>query len=87
MLFKDQFVKDIFIDFGGDRFVDGSTIRYVGSIGLATKWLRILSLGGIDKIRNHLVTNPYSRFDRANSQLASCYSYVRVRIYGAAWDS
>ena len=26
--------------------------------GLATKWLRILSLGGIDKIRNHLVANP-----------------------------
>ena len=27
--------------------------------GLATKWLRILSLGGIDKIhRNHLVVNP-----------------------------
>ena len=28
------------------------------SIGLATKRLRILSLGGIDKIRNHLVANP-----------------------------
>ena len=28
------------------------------SIGLATKWLRILSLGGIDKICNHLVANP-----------------------------
>ena len=27
-------------------------------IGLATKGLRILSLGGIDKIRNHLVANP-----------------------------
>ena len=27
-------------------------------IGLATKWLRILSLGGTDKIRNHLVANP-----------------------------
>ena len=25
---------------------------------LATKWLRILPLGGIDKIRNHLVANP-----------------------------
>ena len=28
------------------------------TIGLATKWLRILSLGGIDKSRNHLVANP-----------------------------
>ena len=28
------------------------------TIGLATKWSRILSLGGIDKIRNHLVANP-----------------------------
>ena len=26
-------------------------------IGLATKWLRILPLGGIDKIRNRLVSN------------------------------
>ena len=25
------------------------------NIGLVTKWLRILSLGGIDKIRNQLV--------------------------------
>ena len=29
----------------------------VNNIGLATKWLRILSLDGIDKIRNHLVAN------------------------------
>lgn len=29
------------------------------SIGMATKWLRILSLGGIDNIRNHLVANSY----------------------------
>ena len=29
-----------------------------GPIGLATKWLRILSLGDIDKIRIHLVANP-----------------------------
>ena len=28
------------------------------TIGLATKRLRILSLDGIDKIRNHLVANP-----------------------------
>ena len=28
------------------------------SIGLATKWVRILSLGGVGKIRNHLITNP-----------------------------
>ena len=27
-----------------------------GNVGLATKWLRILSLGGNDKIRNHLVS-------------------------------
>ena len=27
-------------------------------IGSATKWLRILSLGGINKIRNHLVASP-----------------------------
>ena len=31
-----------------------------GYIGLATKWLRILSIGGIDKIRNHLVAKPIS---------------------------
>ena len=28
------------------------------NIGLATKWLGILSLGGIEKIRNRLVANP-----------------------------
>ena len=27
------------------------------NIRLATKWLRILPLGGIDKSRNHLVAN------------------------------
>ena len=32
-------------------------IKKLGSIGLATKLLRILSLGGIDKIRNRLVAN------------------------------
>ena len=31
----------------------------ISIIGLATKWLRILSLGVIDKIRNHLVANKY----------------------------
>ena len=38
----------------------GATLLNVKSptIGLATKRLRILSLGGIDKIRNHLVANP-----------------------------
>ena len=30
----------------------------LGFIVLATKWFRVLSLGGIDKIRNHLVANP-----------------------------
>ena len=30
-------------------------------IGLITKWLRILSLGGNGKIRNHLVANPIDR--------------------------
>ena len=33
-------------------------VRRCDNIGLATKWLRILSLGGIAKIRNHLVANP-----------------------------
>ena len=31
---------------------------------LATKWLRTLSLGGIDKIRNHLVSNPIEQEQR-----------------------
>ena len=35
--------------------------RVVAAIGLATKWLRILPLGGNDKIRNHLVANPIDR--------------------------
>ena len=30
---------------------------YIISFLLTTKWLRILSLAGIDKIRNHLVAN------------------------------
>ena len=34
------------------------TVEFDIELGLATKWLRILSLGGIDKIRNHLVANP-----------------------------
>ena len=35
---------------------------------LATKWLRILSLGGTDKIRNYLVANPIvSRKDRRHT--------------------
>ena len=29
-----------------------------GYIGLATKWLRILSIPSNDKIRNHLIANP-----------------------------
>ena len=33
-------------------------IKLYEYIGLATKWLRILPLGGIDKIRSHLVVNP-----------------------------
>ena len=41
-------------------------VRY---IGLATKWLRILSLGGIDKIRNHLVAKPtYLLVIKSNTQ-------------------
>ena len=28
------------------------------TVGLATKWLRILSLDAIEKIRDHLVANP-----------------------------
>ena len=33
-------------------------IRYCISIGLATKWLRILSIPPNEKIRNQLVANP-----------------------------
>ena len=33
------------------------TYEYI-YIELAIKWLPILSLGGIDKIRNHLIVNP-----------------------------
>ena len=33
------------------------------TMGLATKWLRILSLGGIDKLHNHLVANPIVRYN------------------------
>ena len=36
-------------------------------VGVATKRLRILSLGGIDKIRNHLVANPIYRLILLNS--------------------
>ena len=31
---------------------------FVVNIGLATKWLRILSISPNGKIRNHLVANP-----------------------------
>ena len=34
-------------------------------IGLTTKWLRILSLGGNDKIRNHLAANPIAHHSAA----------------------
>ena len=34
------------------------SVADIVSIGLATKGLRILSLGGTDKTRSHLVTNP-----------------------------
>ena len=32
-------------------------VSQIETIGLATKWLRVLSLADIDKIRNHLVAN------------------------------
>ena len=44
------------------RFSSHSPANYTfltsRNIGLATKWLRILPLGGIDMIRNHLVADP-----------------------------
>ena len=46
------------------------------SVGLATKLLRILSLGGIDKVRNHLVANPiFSRI--IENRLASLIHQTR----------
>ena len=33
------------------------TLTSFANIGLAAKWLRILSLGGIDKSHNHLVAD------------------------------
>ena len=43
------------------KYRRANTKIFHGYIGLATKWLRILSLGGNDKIRNHLVASPIVR--------------------------
>ena len=40
-----------------NRFEDITPLKLDDSIGLATKWLRILSISPNDKIRNHLVAN------------------------------
>ena len=46
------------------RFADwilerrGDHVERIKHIGLATKWLQVLSLPPNDKIRNHLVVNP-----------------------------
>ena len=53
-----------------------------GTIGLATKWLRILSLGGIDKIRNHLVANSIEREKHLKRQLWKLISGMCRGILG-----
>ena len=53
------------------------------SIGLATKCLRILSLGGIDKIRDHLVANPiFTTFYCTSGQFQKlvCRGYAIFRM-------
>ena len=45
------------------------------NIGLVTKWLRILSLNGNDKIRNHLVANP----------IVKKSSFWNGRMYSPPW--
>ena len=54
------------------------------SIGLATKWLRILSLGGIDKIRIHLVANPIlylDEFQRIGHRLEFSDGWLKKIVY------
>ena len=48
-------------------------------IGLATKWLRILSIPPNDKIRNHLVANPIKDFLKISS--LSIYIYIYTLYY------
>ena len=38
------------------HYMDVNVFKHV--LGWQLKWLRILSLGGIDKIRNYLIVNP-----------------------------
>ena len=62
--------------------VNWSYISTFYNIELATKWLRILSLGGIDKIRNHLVANPITSVDinRRTCSLRQLNSRIASRI-------
>ena len=54
------------------------------SIGLATKWLRILSLGGIDKIRNYLVANSYYKVIKDTCPIL----YIEIKIETISlWES
>ena len=48
----------------------------IGSIGLATKWLRVLSLGGNDKTRNHLVANPIATLNFVS--VTSIFAWLRI---------
>ena len=58
--------------------------RTMYSIGLATKWLRILSLGGIDKIRIHFVANPIlylDEFQRIGHRLEFSDGWLKKIVY------
>ena len=53
----------------------------VYSIGLATKWSRILSLDGIEKIRNHLIAKPIDgTFDAFAGIVIRLVNIVRVEF-------
>ena len=49
-----------------------------GNIELATKWLRILSLGDIDKIRDHLVANPIVRESTMFRKIDNRFNYAKT---------
>ena len=49
-----------------------------GNIELATKWLRIFSLGDIDKIRNHLVANPIVRESTMFRKIDNRFNYAKT---------
>ena len=51
------------------------TVEFDIELGLATKWLRILSLGGIDKIRKHLVANPICSFECSKTFVRNSFSH------------